>query len=89
VRDQVEFGEIFGLTGNVSTEDCSAVFAALDVDGSGGGGCGHLEPGFLRDSGGRGDPCGDHRGPGVAQREEGVPERDEAVRIAEPRRGDA
>ena len=34
--DQAEFGEIFGLAGNVSTEDCSAVFAALDVDGSGG-----------------------------------------------------
>jgi Ca2+-binding EF-hand superfamily protein len=33
--DQAEFGEIFGLAGNVSTEDCSAVFAALDADGSG------------------------------------------------------
>ncbi|XVS62222.1 EF-hand domain-containing protein [Actinosynnema sp. CA-299493] len=34
--DQAEFGEIFGLAGNVSPEDCAAVFDALDVDGSGG-----------------------------------------------------
>ncbi|MGM1062624.1 EF-hand domain-containing protein [Saccharothrix sp. Mg75] len=34
--DQAEFGEIFGLAGNVSPEDCAAVFTALDSDGSGG-----------------------------------------------------
>lgn len=34
--DQAEFAEIFGLAGNVSPEDCAAVFAALDRDGSGG-----------------------------------------------------
>lgn len=34
--DQAEFGEIFGLAGNVSSEDSAAVFAALDLDGSGG-----------------------------------------------------
>ncbi len=34
--DQAEFGEIFGLAGNVSSEDCAAVFTALDLDGSGG-----------------------------------------------------
>ncbi|HEX7307176.1 EF-hand domain-containing protein [Lentzea sp.] len=34
--DQAEFGEIFGMAGNVSTEDCAAVFKALDLDGSGG-----------------------------------------------------
>ncbi|MBB5960453.1 Ca2+-binding EF-hand superfamily protein [Saccharothrix tamanrassetensis] len=34
--DQAEFGQIFGLAGNVSSEDCAAVFEALDLDGSGG-----------------------------------------------------
>ncbi|CCH32389.1 Calcium-binding protein [Saccharothrix espanaensis DSM 44229] len=34
--DQAEFGEIFGLAGNVSLEDSAAVFEALDQDGSGG-----------------------------------------------------
>lgn len=34
--DRAEFGEIFGLAGNVSAEDCAAVFEALDLDGSGG-----------------------------------------------------
>lgn len=34
--DQAEFGEIFGLAGNVSPEDCATVFDALDLDGSGG-----------------------------------------------------
>jgi len=34
--DQAEFGEIFGLAGNVTREDCAAVFHALDLDGSGG-----------------------------------------------------
>jgi Ca2+-binding EF-hand superfamily protein len=33
--DQAEFGEIFGLAGNVSSTDCAAVFNALDLDGSG------------------------------------------------------
>ena len=33
--NQAEFGEIFGLAGNVSSEDCAMVFTALDVDGSG------------------------------------------------------
>ncbi|WP_424187913.1 EF-hand domain-containing protein [Actinokineospora sp. G85] len=33
--DQAEFSEIFGLAGNVSPEDCAAVFTALDQDGSG------------------------------------------------------
>ncbi|ANZ43511.1 calcium-binding protein [Lentzea guizhouensis] len=34
--DLEEFTEIFSLTGNVSPEDCAAVFEALDRDGSGG-----------------------------------------------------
>jgi Ca2+-binding EF-hand superfamily protein len=34
--DQAEFGEIFGLAGNVSSEECAEVFNALDLDGSGG-----------------------------------------------------
>ncbi|MFD7659838.1 EF-hand domain-containing protein [Actinosynnema sp. NPDC059797] len=34
--DQAEFGQIFGLAGNVSPEDCAEVFDALDLDGSGG-----------------------------------------------------
>lgn len=34
--DRAEFGEIFGLAGNVSPEDSAAVFDALDLDGSGG-----------------------------------------------------
>ncbi|WP_103349580.1 EF-hand domain-containing protein [Amycolatopsis sp. CA-128772] len=34
--DQAEFAEIFGQAGNVSQEDCAAVFTALDLDGSGG-----------------------------------------------------
>jgi Ca2+-binding EF-hand superfamily protein len=33
--DQAEFGEIFGLAGNVPPQDCAAVFEALDLDGSG------------------------------------------------------
>ena len=33
--DQAEFGVIFGMAGNVSSEDCAAVFTALDLDGSG------------------------------------------------------
>lgn len=34
--DQAEFEEIFRLAGNVSPDDCAAVFTALDSDGSGG-----------------------------------------------------
>ncbi|MFC5291231.1 EF-hand domain-containing protein [Actinokineospora guangxiensis] len=34
--DQAEFGEIFGLAGNVSPQDSTEVFEALDLDGSGG-----------------------------------------------------
>jgi Ca2+-binding EF-hand superfamily protein len=34
--DQAEFEEIFSLAGNVSSEDCAAVFNALDLNGSGG-----------------------------------------------------
>lgn len=34
--DRAGFAEIFGLAGNVSSQDCAAVFAALDLDGSGG-----------------------------------------------------
>ncbi|KOV83851.1 EF-hand domain-containing protein [Nocardia sp. NRRL S-836] len=34
--DQAEFAEIFRMAGNVSDEDCAAVFHALDSDGSGG-----------------------------------------------------
>jgi Ca2+-binding EF-hand superfamily protein len=34
--DLKEFTEIFSLTGNVSSQDCAAVFGALDLDGSGG-----------------------------------------------------
>ncbi|ROP35006.1 EF-hand domain-containing protein [Saccharothrix texasensis] len=34
--DQAEFGQIFGLAGNVSPEECAEVFEALDLDGSGG-----------------------------------------------------
>ncbi|WP_030593475.1 EF-hand domain-containing protein [Streptomyces globisporus] len=33
--DQSEFGQIFGLAGNIPIEDCAPVFAALDRDGSG------------------------------------------------------
>ncbi len=34
--DRTEFAEIFGQAGNVSPEDCAAVFTALDLDSSGG-----------------------------------------------------
>jgi Ca2+-binding EF-hand superfamily protein len=33
--EQVEFRQIFGSAADVSHEDCAAVFAALDLDGSG------------------------------------------------------
>ncbi|MFD5826983.1 EF-hand domain-containing protein [Lentzea sp. NPDC060358] len=34
--DLAEFREIFGMAGNVSEEDCAAVFHSLDLDESGG-----------------------------------------------------